>query len=103
MPVQDPVLARLRRLRNMPAVLDKVWEHLLPAMQPHALPPDSHAYDELSNKLAALSLPLPEGQPSSPKAEQWSGKTYILEQNELQLERVAIEFAGARSVLTSRT
>jgi CubicO group peptidase (beta-lactamase class C family) len=102
MPEQDAVLAMISGVRNMQAVLDKVWEHLLPAMQPHALPPDPHAYSELSNKLAALSLPLPEGQPSSPKAEQWSGKTYALEHNELHLERVAIGFGDEHSVLTIR-
>jgi hypothetical protein len=83
-------------------VLDKVWEHLLPAMQPAALPADPQAYGELRDKLAGLALPLPEGQPSSPRAEQWSGKTVQLERNELQLESVAIEFGDACSTLVVR-
>jgi CubicO group peptidase (beta-lactamase class C family) len=100
MPEQDAVLAMNSGVRNMQAVLDKVWEHLLPAMQPDALPSDPHSYGALSSKLAALSLPLPEGQPSLAKAEQWSGQTYTLEQNDLQLERVAISFGDECSVLT---
>ena len=32
------MLAIIGGVRDMQAVLDKVWEHLLPAMQPEALP-----------------------------------------------------------------
>lgn len=109
MPEQDAVLAIIGGVRDMQAVLDKVWEHLLPAMQPAALPADPQAYSELCDKLAALSLPLPKGQPSSPGAEQWSGKTYTLERNVLKLERnvlklesVAITFGDERSTLIVR-
>ena len=102
MPEQDAVLAIISGVRDMQAVLDKVWQHLLPAMQPEALPADPQAYGELQDKLAALSLPVPKGQPSSPKAEQWSGKTYQLESNDLKLESVAITFGNERSMLTVR-
>ncbi len=102
MPEQDAVLAIISGVRDMQAVLDKVWEHLLSAMQPEALPADPHAYGELCDKLAVLSLPLPKGQPSSPRAEQWWGKTYTLERNELQLESVAITFGDEGSTLIVR-
>lgn len=102
MPEQDAVLVMNSGVHDMQEVLDKVWEHLLPAMQPRALPADPHAYGELSAKLAALSLPMPEGKSSSPKAEQWSGSVYTLEQNDLRIERVAIGFGDERSVLTIR-
>lgn len=102
MPEQEAVLAIISGVRDMQAVLDKVWEHLLPAMQPEALPADPQAYGELSDQLAALSLPLPEGQPWSPRAEQWWGKTYQLERNDLKLKSVAIEPGGERSTLIVR-
>jgi len=102
MPEQDAVLAMVGGLRDMQVVLDKVWDYLLPAMQPAALPADPQACAELRDKLAGLSLPLPKGQPSSPMAQQWSGKTCKLERNELQLESVAIEFGDERSTLVAR-
>jgi CubicO group peptidase (beta-lactamase class C family) len=102
MPEQDVVLAMIGGVRDMQAVLDKVWEHLLLAMQPEALPADPQAYGELRDKLAVLSLPLPKGEPSSPRAEQWSGKTYKLEHNELQFESVAIKFGDEGSTLILR-
>jgi CubicO group peptidase (beta-lactamase class C family) len=102
MPDQNAVLAITGGLRDMQAVLDKVWEHLLPAMQPEALPAAPQAYGELCDKLALLSLPLPEGQPSSSRVKQWSGKTYELESNDLGIESVAITFGYERSTLTVR-
>jgi hypothetical protein len=102
MPAQDAVLAITSGLRDMQAVLDKVWEHLLPAMQPEVLPANAQAYGELRDKLAHLSLPLAEGQPSSHKAEQWSGKTYRLESNDLGLDSIAIAFGDEHSALTVR-
>jgi len=86
----------------MQTVLDKVWKHLLPAMQTGALPADPQAQDELRDKLAALSLPLVEGQPSSQGAEQWSGKTYRLQSNDLKLESVVLRFGDERSTLLIR-
>jgi CubicO group peptidase (beta-lactamase class C family) len=102
LPEQDAVLAIIGGVRNMQAVLDNVWEHLLPAMQPEALPADPQAHDELCAKLELLSLPLPKGQPSSPRAEQWSEKTYQLESNDLKLESVAIRFGAERDTVFVR-
>jgi CubicO group peptidase (beta-lactamase class C family) len=102
MPAQDAVLAIIGGVRDMQVVLDKVWAHLLPGMQPRALPADPQAYGELCDKLAALSLPLPKGQPSSPRAEQWTGKTYRLESDDLMPESVAIKFGDERSTLIVR-
>ena len=45
MPEQDAVVAITSGTRDMQAVLDKVWEHLLPAMGPDALPA-TDAYGE---------------------------------------------------------
>jgi hypothetical protein len=86
----------------MQAVLNKVWEHLLPAMQPDTLPADEQACGALRDKLASLSLPLPQGKALSPRAEEWSGKTYTLESNELTLESIATRFDPQCSTLTIR-
>jgi CubicO group peptidase (beta-lactamase class C family) len=102
MPDQDAVLAINSGVRDLQAVLDKVWTHLLPAMRPAPLfaNPDAHA--ELCDTLANLSLPLPKGQPSSPTAQHLSGKTYELEPNDLKLERVAIDFGNEGATLLLR-
>jgi len=102
LPEQDAVLTMISGVQDMQAVLDKVWEHLLPAMQPEALPGDSRTYNELCDKLAVLSLPLANGEASSPHAEQWSGKTYQLESNHFKFESVALRFGDKHSTLVIR-
>ena len=102
MPEQDAVLAIIGGVRNMQAVLDNVWEHLLPALGPEALPDDPEAYDKLCAKLRLLSLPLPEGKALSPGAKQWSEKTYQLESNDLKLESLAIKFEAERGTMIVR-
>lgn len=102
MPAQDAVLTMIGGVQNMQTVLDKVWEHLLPAMQPAPLAEDSQAYKELCDKLDVLSLPLTSGQATSPHAALWSGKTYRLESNHLKFESVTLQFGDERSTLILR-
>ena len=99
LPEQDAVLAMIGGLQDMQTVLDKVWQHLLPAMQPEALPANPQGYEALSEKLAGLSLPLPKGQPSSPGMSQWSGETYKLAANFLRLNAVTTEFGDRNCTL----
>jgi hypothetical protein len=112
LPEQEAVLAMISGVRDMQVVLDKVWAHLLPAMQAQPLdkpplPADRQASGELCDKLATLALPLAQGQPTSPRAEQWSGKVYELERlalrlqrHDLQLQSVALAFGDECSTLT---
>ncbi|MCB9432113.1 MAG: serine hydrolase [Ardenticatenaceae bacterium] len=102
LPEQDVVLAMIGGVRDMQVILDKVWEHLLPALQAEPLPANSSAYDALCDKLTSLSLPLSVGQPSSPLAAQVSGKTFHLEDSELQLASVALECGEEQSKLIVR-
>lgn len=97
---QDAVLAINSGLRDMQAVLDNVWEHLLPAMQAESLPAAPDAHSKLTEKLASLSLPMPQGVPTSPQAEAASGKTYALEANNLNLHSVKFDFSDEGSTLT---
>lgn len=76
LPEQDAVLAMTGGLTDMQAVLDLVWEHLVPAMGPVPLAPNGEAWGRLERRLAGLRLaPMP-GQASSPIAVRVSGRTY---------------------------
>jgi len=52
MPDEDAVIAITSGVRDMQAVLNLVWEHLLPAMKPAALPADTPVHDRLARKRA---------------------------------------------------
>ncbi len=92
MPDQDAVLAMTSGVDNMQAVLDLVWEHLLPAMGPDALAEDAVAEQRLRDKLASLAMKPAAGQASSPREAQVSGKRYVLDANDEGVEWVSFEF-----------
>ena len=102
LPEQDAVLAMTGETSNMQGQLDLVWEHLLPAMKPAALPADAAAQTRLRQSLSSLALVLPEGQLTSPAAGRVSGKDFHLEANPLGLEGVSFDFQKEACVVTFR-
>ena len=58
MPDQDAVVAITSGVKNMQAVLNLVWEKLLPAMQTAPLPDAAEAHDKLQGRLATLLVPV---------------------------------------------
>lgn len=94
MPEQDAVIAITSGVGDMQAVLNVVWDHLLPAM--HADPLPAAGGPELPHRLAGLSVPPPEGNATSPAAKRVSGKTYRLEANEGKIETITCTFETSR-------
>jgi CubicO group peptidase (beta-lactamase class C family) len=94
MPAQDAVLAITSGLRELQAVLDLVWEHLLPAMSEAPLPADSSAQAALANQLAHLKLRTPPGQPLSTTAARVSGKSFAVTENAIRAIRVSPAATG---------
>ncbi len=82
MPDQDAVIAITSGVDNMQAVLSLIWERLLPAMGPAALPADAEVQAQLARKLAGLALPPQPGAATSPWAARVSGKTYAFDVSE---------------------
>ena len=77
LPEQDAVVAITAGAPDMQAVMNAVWDHLIPAMQPTALPADAAANRQLVARLAALSLPPEPAAPASPRAAEFSGRIYL--------------------------
>jgi CubicO group peptidase (beta-lactamase class C family) len=102
MPEQDTVVAITAGVGNMQAVLNLVWEHLLPALGPAPLPADDTGRAALEHKLGQLALPLPEGQRPPALAERVSGRTYRFEPNDLRLESIGFTFGADGCEFTIR-
>lgn len=102
MPDQDAVLAMTGGLRDMQAVLNLVWDKLLPAMQAQALPDDETAHRALETKIAGLVMRMPAGQPTSPQAAAVLGKWYAFPENDRGIAALALD-AGAQPALLVRT
>ena len=99
MPKQDAVVAITSGTRNMQAVMNLVWDKLLPAMKSSPLPADAKSDQKLRRALADLTLHLPQGTVTSPIAAQVSGKTYSFPTNNQYIDAVKFEFNGPEATL----
>jgi CubicO group peptidase (beta-lactamase class C family) len=88
LPEQDAVIAITAGVRDMQAVLNLVWDKLLPAMKPSALAADEDAAKKLATTLKGLTLRFPEGKGQEPKV---AGKKYTFPANDGKLEALALE------------
>jgi len=93
MPEQDAVVAITSGVKDMQAVLNVVWDRLLPAIQPERLPADPEGQERLRNALARLALRPPAGSAAPPATPVW-GRRYSFPANEQKLEALALEMGG---------
>ena len=87
LPQQDAVIAITSGVRNMQAVLDLVWDHLLPAIEPSQLPADEASQRSLQQTLSHLSLRRPESVGSRPS---FLGTKYVFPANDRKLEAITL-------------
>ncbi|WP_274651056.1 serine hydrolase domain-containing protein [Paenibacillus humicola] len=99
---QDAVAVFTSGTGDMQAVLNLVWEHLLPAMQPGTLPANNEAAAALSAQLNGLALGLPRDQPSSPREAELSGNVYRLDENETGWSTFSIRFDQEEAAVVIR-
>ncbi len=90
LPKEDAVIAITSETGDMQAILDVLWQHVLPALRGEGLTGSDPA--PLRQKLAALALPLPPGQLTSPMAIQVSGKRYAVANNPLGVKDCLFDF-----------
>jgi hypothetical protein len=102
MPAQDAVLAITSGVGNMQAVLDKVWEHLLPGLGDRALADDPAGQAALADRLASLRIPPVSGQPTSSVGSQVSGREYALQENTDHVAALRFDFADDGSTILFR-
>jgi CubicO group peptidase (beta-lactamase class C family) len=97
LPEQDAVIAITSGVRDMQAVLNLVWDKLLPAMKSSALAADEPARQKLEQKLKGLALRTPEGAGAPPRV---AGKRYVFPTNDRKLESIKIESNGKDGSVT---
>ncbi|HEU4323131.1 MAG TPA: serine hydrolase [Roseiflexaceae bacterium] len=102
LPEQEAVLAITGGLGPMQPVLDLVWEHLLPAFGPEALPADPDAQAALAQRLDGLRLPPPPGRAAPEGLALPAERLYRCEPNTFEIETVGLRFDGEGCTLTLR-
>jgi len=87
LPTQDIVVAITAGTGDMQVVLDRVWEHLLPAVGKSAAP----ARRALHERLQGLALKTVAGSQSSPRSADALGRTFRLVPNDAGWEALRVE------------
>jgi CubicO group peptidase (beta-lactamase class C family) len=88
LPEHDAVIVITSGVKNMQAVLDLVWDKLLPAFKTSTLPPDEESQKKLARTLAGLTLRPVVG---SAKAANVAGKRFTFPANDGKWETVSLE------------
>lgn len=90
LPEKDAVVAITSGVRDMQAVLNVLWDKLLPALEDRPLPADSAAEAELRKKLESLTVRFPEGAATSPQSAKILGRKFVFPANEQKLESITL-------------
>ncbi len=91
MPDQDAVVAITSGTGDMQAVLNLVWDKLLPALGAEALPENAEAHARLKERLAGLAMRTQEGSSATATESRVAGKTYTFPENDRKIEAIALE------------
>lgn len=103
LPDQDAVIIITSGVKNMQDVMNRVWDQLLPAMKPDALPDNADATANLQSKLKSLTVKMPPGNAASSMASEISGKWFEFPENDRGIKAVSIEVNTDASTLAVRT
>ena len=98
-PEQDALIAITGGVSDIQAVLNLIWEYLLPAMKNVSLPVERSSQMTLEKKLCSLKLAIPEGKEFDHIVYKVSGTRYILEQNSLNLKDIIFVFDKNRCTI----
>lgn len=91
MPDQDLVVAITSGVGNMQAVLNVLWEKLLPACAAQELPANEDACHNLRARLARLEVPAPRGNATSATSKRMLNQRFVFAPNDQKIESVTLE------------
>jgi CubicO group peptidase (beta-lactamase class C family) len=100
MPDQDTVVAITSGVKDMQAVLNVVWDSLLPALKDEALSPDNDARQALESTLTDLTMPPQDG--SVQPKDSIVRKVYTFEPGEDRIESLSLETGDDATSLIAR-
>lgn len=94
MPEQDAVMAVTSESWDMQKTMTTIWENILPAIHPAAVPADASASAKLKKQLAALALPVTKGSVSSAISSSYDSKRFKLDHNEYGVTETSFKFTN---------
>jgi CubicO group peptidase (beta-lactamase class C family) len=100
MPDQEAVVAITSGVKDMQAVLNVIWDKLLPAMQPKALRRNAAATQQLKDRLARLAVRPAQGAATSPVSSKVLNRRFVFPANDQKLESLVLSSSEAGKTLT---
>jgi CubicO group peptidase (beta-lactamase class C family) len=100
MPDQDAVVAINSGVKDMQAVLNLLWDRLLPALQPQALSENLAAAQELKKRLAQLEVTHAPGNATSPLAAKVLNRPFGFPSNDQKLEALVLASSDGGKTLS---
>ncbi len=100
LPKQEAVFVTTANVNDLQAVLDLLWEKLLPSMTEAPSPPNVEAQERLRRRLTELHLSAPEGKLAAPITDSVTGRTYRFPENEQGIRSVRLDFIRESVMLT---
>src|SRR5438552_18014874 len=97
---QDAVVAITSGVKDMQALLNVIWDKLLPAFQPKKLPTNTVANQQLKEKLAHLQVRPAQGSETSPLAAKVTNRKFAFPANDQKMESVALALSDSGKTLT---
>jgi hypothetical protein len=98
MPDQDAVVAITSGVKDMQAVLNVVWDKLLPAMEPKPLHRNPGASQQLKEKLTHLEVRTAQGSATSPG--KFLNRKFAFPENDQKIETLALSLSDSGKTLT---
>lgn len=103
LPEQEAVVAITSGVPDMQAVLNLVWEHLLPALGSEPLPEDAAQAGRLADRLASLRMAPVAGQATSPRAAEIAGRSFAVAPNDDGIASLTFDFSGPDATIAIRS
>jgi CubicO group peptidase (beta-lactamase class C family) len=103
LPEYDAVIAITSGVRDMQAVMNLVWDKLLPAMQNAPLAGDAAAEGALRARLGSLAVHVVAGRATSPLASKVSRRWYTVAANAAGITAVSLDLTPRAPALLIRT
>lgn len=95
LPEQDAVVAITSGVKDMQAVLNVLWDQLLPVMEPKKMKADHATQKQLTERLAALEIKPAVGAAASPQSSRAANRTYTFPANDQKIERLQLTTASS--------
>lgn len=93
-PQYDMVIAVTSESWDMGKSMQVIWDTVLPAVKPEALPENEDTQKELAELCKNLSIEPPAWHSTSPNAAQFNGKLYAAESNEYGIKSMKFDIAN---------